>query len=249
MINLMLLLAFIYPMGIAGTGYFGQPPLRVMSAANVTVYSPTNVDTSIANGYLWEFERLYSHYDSLLAVGHGNRLRIRLCHDKYDFAQLTGVNSIFSPFWKDGTLYVIALDDINTPGYLTKLATGAILGLLDSVRRNGAPAWLVYSTAVYESGEYEGLTPPPFENVRYFSDLEEKIQSAVSATNLSDLLFYLGNTGKFFDMKLGVGSLSRLLHEFSHPIGLSNAVAAAFHIGVPELEREWRSYISNLVTN
>ena len=249
MTNLMLLLAFIYPMGSAGSGYPGQAPVRTMSSAHVTVYDPVDVDTSIASGYLWEFERLYSHYSSLLELGQGERIRVRLCHDKYDFARLTGAGSINSPLWKDATLYVIAVDDIDAPGYITKLATGTILGVLDGIRRNGAPSWLVYSAAVYESGEYEGLTPPPFENVRYFSDLEEKMQSAVSATDLSDLLFYLGNTGKFIDTKFGAGSFSRLLHEFNSPTSFSGAVKAAFHIGVPELEREWRGYISNLVTN
>ena len=245
----MLLLAFVYPMSTAGSAHFGQAPVRTMSTAHVTVYSSVNVDTSIASGYLWQFERLYSHYSSLLELGQGERLRVRLCHDRYDFARLTGTGSFDSPLWKDGTLYVIALDDTDTPGYLTKLAAGTILGVLDGIRRNGAPAWLVYATAAYESGEYEGLTAPPFGNVRYFSDLEEKMQSAATATDISDLDFYLGITGKFLDTKFGAGSLSRLLHEFNHPMSFSEAVTAAFHIGVPELEGEWRAYISNLVTN
>lgn len=249
MTNLMLLLAFIYPMGTAGSGHFGQTPLRTMSTAHVTVYSPVDVDTSIASGYLWEFERLYSHYSALLDIGQGERLRVSLCHDKYDFARLTGAGPVFSPLWKDGMLYVTALGDSDTPGYLTKLATGTILGVLEGVHRNGAPAWPVYSTAAYESGEYEGLTSPPFRNVRYFSDLEEKKQSAVTAADISDLDFYLGNTGKFLDTKFGAGSLSRLLHQCDRPVSFSEAVTPAFHVGVPELEIEWRAYISNLITN
>ncbi len=217
-----------------------------MSSAHVTVYSPVNVDTSVANGYLWELERLYSQYSSVLELGRGGRLRVRLCSDRYDFSRLTGVKAMFSPLWEDGTLYVIALDDMNEPGYRTRLATGVIRGVLDEIHQNGAPAWLVYATAVYESGEYKGLTSPPVENVRYFSDLEEKMQSVRSETDYSDLLFYLGNTGKFLDMKFGAGSLTRLLHEFDSTTSFADAVRDAFHIGVPELEHDWRAYISGL---
>jgi hypothetical protein len=174
---------------------------------------------------------------------------VRLCHDKYDFSELTGADSLFSPLWKDRTLYIIAIDDIDQPGYRTKLETGVIQGVLDGMRYNGAPAWLVYSVAVYESGEYKGLTPPPFENVKYFSDLEEKMQSASSATDLSDLLFYLGNTGKFLDMKFGVGSLMRLMHEFNRETSLDAAVNDAFHISVSELERDWHQYLLSLTSS
>lgn len=243
MVKLLLVFAFL------SNAAFAQMPVRAVSSGHVTVFRPIDVDGGVANGYLSLLEQIYETYSNRLQFGHDGRLIVRLCHDKYDFSELTGADSIFSPLWKDGTLYIIALDDIDRPGYRTEMETGVIQGVLSGMRRNGAPAWLVYSIAVYESGEYEGLTPPPFENVKYFSDLEEKMQSARSATDLSDLIYYLGNTGKFIDTKFGVGSLMRLMHEFDRFTGFSVAVNDAFHISVSELERDWHQYLRSLANS
>lgn len=247
MINLFLLFAFLFTPVQMMPASLQQMPVRSMSSAHVTVYRPVNIEASIANQYLWTLEKMYGDYSSRLGLGREGRLRARLCRDRYDFADLTGADSVFSPLWQDGTLYVIAEDDIDVPGYKQELEAGVIRGVLEGIHRNGAPTWLVYSTAVYESGEYEGIAPPPIENVRYFSDLEERMQSATSATDLSELLFYLGNTGRFLDMKFGVGSLKRLLIEFNRPTDFSQAVRNAFHVSVPQLEREWYLYLSGLV--
>ncbi len=233
MINLLLLLTLL------------QTPVRSVSSSHVTVYRPLNVDGSIAKSYMSVLEQMYVTYSNRLQIGRNGRLKVRLCHDKYDFSGLTGADSIFSPLWKDGTLYIIAKDDISSPGYDKKLATGVIRGVLEPIRYNGAPQWLVYSVAVYESGEYKGLTPPPTENVMYFTDLEERMQSASSLTDLSDLLYYLGNTGRFLDMKFGVGSLMRLLHEFYQVTSFEGAVQSAFNVGVPQLERDWHQFLLN----
>lgn len=233
MINLLMLLALL------------QAPVRSVSSSHVTVEHPLNVDVAVAKSYLSVLEQMYVNYSSQLQIGRNGRLRVRLCHDKYDFTGLTAADSMFSPLWKDGTLYIIARDDISDPGYQAKLATGVVQGVLKRINYNGAPAWLVYSVAVYESGLYKGLTPPPVETVKYFSDLEERMQSASSPTDLSDLLFYLGNTGKFLDTRFGVGSLMRLLHEFNRVTSFDEAVNRAFNISVPELERDWHVYLQN----
>ena len=233
MINLLLLFTVL------------QAPVRSVSSSHVTVVHPLNVDAAIAKSYLSVLEQMYVSYSSQLQVGRNGRLRVRLCHDKYAFSGLTRTDSMFSPLWKDGTLYIIARDDISDPGYQAKLATGVVQGVLKQVNYNGAPAWLVYSVAVYESGLYKGLTPPPVETVKYFSDLEERMQSVSSPTDLSDLIFYLGNTGKFLDTKFGVGSLMRLLHEFDRETSFEEAVSRAFNISVSELERDWHVYLQN----
>ncbi len=236
MINLLLVLTLL------------QAPVRHVSSQHVTVYRPLNVDGSVAKGYLSVLEQMYVTYSNKLEIGRRGRLRVRLCHDKYDFLNLTGADSIFSPLWKDGTLYVIARDNINEPGYSSKLATGVIQGVLTPIAYNGAPRWLVYSVAAYESGIYKGLTPPPFETVKYFSDLEERMQSASSPTDISDLMFYLGNTGKYLDMKFGVGSLMRLLHEFDRLTDFQGAVKRAFNISASELEKGWQQYLRTIAS-
>lgn len=235
MINLLLAFAFL------------QMPVKSVSANHVTVYYPPGVDTSVATEYLSTLREIYETYSTELKFGQEGRLIVRLCHDRYDFLELTGKGSLFSPLWREGRLYIIARDDINSPGYRTKLETGVIQGILSRMHHNGAPEWLVYSAAVYESGEYKGLSPPPFESVRYFSDLAEKIQSASSQTEFSDLLFYLGNTGKFLDMKFGAGSLTRLIHEFEHMTSFDAAVRKAFGVSASSLEEDWQRYLSGLV--
>jgi hypothetical protein len=234
MINLLLLLTLL------------QAPVRSVSSSHVTVYRPLNVDAAIARGYLSALEQLYVTYSNRLEIGRNGKLRVRLCRDRYDFASLTGADSGSSPLWKEGTLYIIARDDINDPGYNTRLAVGVIRGVLNSIAYNGAPPWLVYAVAVYESGQYKGLTPPPVETVKYFSDLEERMQSASSPTDVSDLIFYLGNTGKYLDTKFGVGSLMRLLHQFDHVTSFADAVSGAYHIDLQELEQDWHEYLVNV---
>lgn len=235
MINLLLVFAFL------------QVPVKPMSAGNITIYRPIDVDASTAMEYLSTLEKMFKTYSTELEFGEEGRLIVRLCDNKYDFSALTGKDSLFAPLWKGGRLYIIARSDINSAGYRTKLETGVIQGILNGMHYNGAPDWLVYSIAVYESGEYEEVSPPPFENVRYFADLEEKIQSASSETDFSDLLFYLGNTGRFFDVKFGAGSVTRLIHEFRRVTDFDAAVRRAFHSSAPVVENEWHRYISDLV--
>ncbi len=235
MINLFLIFAFL------------QMPVKAISLNHVTVYRSEDVSAAVAREYLSTLQGMYRTYSTRLEFGREGRLIVRLCHNRYEFAELTGKDSLFSPLWQEGKLYIIARDDIDGSSYRTKLETGVIQGVLNGMHENGAPDWLVYSIAVYESGEYKGLTPPPFGNVKYFSDLEEKMQSASSETSLSDLIFYLGNTGRFLDMKFGVGSLMRLIHEFDHSTSFDQAVMSAFHISASTLEHDWRRYLAGLV--
>ncbi len=235
MINLLLLFAFL------------QMPVRSVSEGNITVYRPIDVDASVTQEYLSTIQEIFKSFTMKLEFGQDERLVVRLCDNKYDFLELTGKDSVFAPLWKAGRLYVIAGSDTGSPEYRTKLETGVIMGILSRMRYNGAPGWLVYSIAVYESGEYKGLTPPPFGNVRYFSDLEEKIQSASSETEFSDLLFYLGNTGKFLDTKFGPGSVGKLVHEFRHVTRFDDAVRKTFHVSASTLEVDWHRYFSDLV--
>ena len=232
MINLFLILAFL------------QSPAHAISSSHVTLYRPANVSASVAEGYLAVLEQLYSSYSTNLQIGTQGKIRVRLCRDKYDFADLTNADSIYSPMWKDGTLFIIARDDISEEGYRSKLAAGVVTGMLSSIRENGAPAWLIAAAAVYESGEYKGVDPPLLGTVKYFSDLEEKMESAQSEEDMSDLLYYLGNTGKFLDGE--PGSLMKLLHEFDHFIPLDDAVRNVFHVTLSRLEGEWHEYLENL---
>lgn len=235
MINMFLMFAFL------------QMSVQAMNLNHVTVYRPPDVDVSIAKEYLTTLQNMYDTYSTRLESGREGRLKVRLCGSQYSFAELTGKDSIFSPLWHEGMLYIIARDDIDGSSYRTKLETGVIQGVLNEMHENGAPEWLVYSVAVYESGEYKGLTPPPFGNVKYFSDLDEKMQSVSSETGLSDLLFYLGNTGKFLDMKFGVGSMMRLIHDFDHMTSFDQAVESAYHISPSTLEDDWRRYLAGFI--
>lgn len=235
MINLLLVLAFL------------QVPVKLASNGNITIYRPIDVDASVTKEYLSTLEEMFKTYSTKLDFGKEGRLIVRLCDNRYDFSDLTGKDSLFAPLWKGGRLYVIAGGDLDSQGYKTRLETGVIQGVLNGMHYNGAPDWLVYSIAVYESGEYEAASPPPFENVRYFADLEEKIQSASSGTELSDLLFYLGNTGKFLETKFGAGALKNLIHEFRRATSFDAAVRGAFHTNASTLETDWHRYLSDLI--
>lgn len=197
MLNLFLVLAAL------------QMPVHYVSGASAIVYFPPNVQESTANGYLSAINQMYAGDTTRFKISRDEPIKVRLCHDAYEFADLTGKDSIFSPLWKNETLYILIQNDLNDSGYRSALESGVIRVLLDQLHQNGAPWWLISAAAAYESGEYKSCFPPPVIYVTHFADLEEKIQSASTPVNLSDLCFYLGMTGKFFDMRFGAGSLAQ----------------------------------------
>lgn len=202
MINLLLLFAVL------------QSPLHHVSGANVTIYYPVNINASTAGSYLSAIERMCLDERGKFKIRSGGKLKVRLCRDAYEFLNLTGVDSLFSPVWKindptkeNGVLYIAVQGDLSDSSYRSILEAGVIRALLDRLLQNGAPRWLVNSAAVYESGEYKSCTSPSIEYIDYFSDLNEKIQTAASPTELTDLCFYFGSTGRFFDLRFGAGAL------------------------------------------
>jgi hypothetical protein len=220
-----------------------QLPLYHVSTANVTVYYPTNMGESIAKNYLSAIDQIYLADTTKFKISSEMELRVRLCSYAYEFFDLTGSDSIFSPLWKDGTLYVLNRGDLNDPDYRSALEAGAIRALLSKLRQNGAPWWLINSAAVYESGENKNCMSPPIENVEYFADLDERIQNASSSTELSSLCFYLGETGKFFDLRFGVGALLQLVREFQHETNIGDAVKKLFNVDRAQLESDWRDFL------
>lgn len=234
MINLLLLFAILSVQ---------EGSVGFVSGDHVTVYYPSTADGSIARSYLSILEQMYASDSDMFKIGTSEKLRVRLCRDSYQFSDLTASDSIFSPLWKEGTLYVIIHAGLSDPTYRSALEAGVIHGILSRIHPNGAPLWLIYSAAVYESGAYKDCTAPPIANVQYFADLDEKIQSASTPSELTDLCFYLGNTGKFFDLTFGVGSLLNLVQEFQHETAFNVAVKKLFHVERAQLESDWREFL------
>jgi hypothetical protein len=221
-----------------------QSPVRHVSNGSVEVYYPAAVKESIARDYLATTCELYTADTAKFKMSHDVGLKVRLCRDAYEFSDLTGADSIFSPLWQSGTLYILNQGDPDDVSYKCVLEAGVIKALLDPLRQNGAPLWLINSAAVYESGEYQNCPTPVVENVDYFADLNEKIQSASSPTELANLCFYLGATGKFFDLRFGVGSLLNLLQEFQHETNFDDAIEKIFHVDRTQLESDWRDFLT-----
>ncbi len=224
-----------------------QMPPHHLSDSHLAVYCPPGVSVSTARAYLSVLSKIYSEESEKFGTEARGKLSVRLCRDAYDFSDLTGVDSTASPLWKDGELYVIARGNPGDPEFRSALTAGIIHGILEHLRSNGAPRWLIYSAAVYESGEYKECTAPPIESVRYFSDLDEKIQEAFSGGNPADLCFYLGNTGKFFDLKFGVGAFLKLVEEFRRETDFDTVAAKLFHVKKSQLESDWREFMARQV--
>ncbi len=218
-------------------------PVRHVSSANITVYYLANVDDNIAKKYLSAIDQIYAGDTSKFKINFNKELKVRLCRKAYEFSDLTGADSIFSPLWKGGTLYILNQGDPDDSIYRCVLEAGVMRALLDRLRQNGAPLWLINSVAIYESGEYENCPSPPVENVDYFNDLNEKIQGASSPDEISNLCFYLGATGKFFDLRFGVGASIRLLQEFQREMNFDDAIEKLFHVDRNQLESEWHDFL------
>ncbi|MCL5035107.1 MAG: hypothetical protein M1395_08410 [Bacteroidetes bacterium] len=224
-----------------------QMPVHYVSDAHLVVYHPASIDTTTAHDYLTLLSGMYSADADKFGLETVGRLGVRLCRSAYDFSNLTGADSSLSPLWRNKELYVIARGSPDDPEFRAALEAGILHGILDQLRINGAPRWLIYAAAVYESGEYEEYTAPPVESVKYFSDLDEKIQEANTPDNLADLYFYLGNTGKFFDLKFGVGAFVKLVKEFRRETSFDAAVKNLFHMTGSQVEREWREFLARQI--
>jgi len=236
MINLLLLVLALFVQG-------GE--LRHVTANHAMVYYSSRTTASTAENYLSVVDQLCSDNSKKFKIESTGWFKVRLCAGPYEFSNLTGLDSVFSPIWRDGYLYVIAHGDLADPAYRAALEAGVIHGILECLRPNGAPQWLIYSAAVYESSEFKDCTAPPVVNVSYFSDLEEKIQSASTPAELTDLCFYLGTTGKFFDLKFGVGSMLMLVQEFQRETNFNEASNKLFHVGREQLENDWREFLAS----
>ncbi|MFZ1082776.1 MAG: hypothetical protein WAO19_12735 [Candidatus Kryptoniota bacterium] len=221
-----------------------QSPLRHISGINATVYYSASMNTSIAKSYLPVIDQMCLDDTARFKIGFEDGLKVRLCQDAYEFSNLTGMDSIFSPLWKDGTLYIAGQGDLDDSSYRSILEAGVIRALLNRLHQNGAPWWLVNAAAAYESGEYKNCFSPSIENVDYFSDLDEKIQTASSPAELNDLCFYLGATGKFFELNFGAGSFLELVREFQRETNINEAVKALFHVERGQLESDWHNFIA-----
>ena len=214
-----------------------------VTGTNATVYYPSSVDESTARIYLEVINRMYLDDTTRFRISLKEELKVRLCHDVYEFSNLTGADSVFSPLWKDGTLYALIQGDLSDSSYRSVLEAGVVRSLLSQLHQNGAPWWLINSAAAYESGEYKSCTSPGIINVAHFSDLDEKIQTASTSTELADLCFYLGMTGRFFDLRFGSGSMMQLVHEFQHETNVSEAVKAVFHVDLTKVENDWQDFL------
>jgi len=220
------------------------PPAHYLSGKHVTVYYTPKTGISTARNYLSLIDKMYNDESVKLGIGAGGRLRARICSDVYEYSNYTQVDTFLAPLFKDGVLYIIKKSSTSDPVYRRRLETAVVQGILARIRYNGAPWWLVYSAAVYESGQYKDLTPPTVESVRYFADLDERIQDVSTASELSDLNYYLGATGRFFDAQYGQGSLIKLIRQFTHRTTINDAVSRMFHDNLDHVETTWHDYIS-----
>ncbi len=226
-----------------------QTPIRQVSNANIVVHYPSTMDESAAKDYLSGISQIFYADTSKFKMKPEGELAIRLCTDKYEFSDLTGLDSIFSPLWKDGTLFILNRGDPSDTSFRRLLEAGVIRAMLDPLRQNGAPLWLINSAASYISGRYTDCPSPVIENVEYFADLDEKIVTVSSSTELCNLSFYLGTTGKFFDNRFGDGALLKLIQEFQHETSLDEAIENVFHSERSQLERDWRDYLASEVNS
>ncbi len=221
--------------------------LSRISASHVIIYYPGKVGVAVATAYASTLDTICTADIGLFKAEMERKLNVRLCRDALEFSFVTGADSSFSPLWKDGTLCITVGNDLSEPRFRSALGAGIIEGILGRLRSNGAPRWLIYSAAAYESSEHRSYTPPPIESIRYFSDLDEQIESATSKSGLDDLNFYLGNTGKFCDAEFGKGSLVRLVPEFTYSNTFDSAVRHLFHQSAGSVQSEWHRFLQSLV--
>lgn len=222
-----------------------QMPVRHVASSTATIYYSRDIAATVASTYLSVIEQIYVDDTTKFKIGLAGGLKVRLCGSAYEFSDLTGRDSIFSPLCKDGFLYILCQSDPNDTEYQPVLEDGVIRAMLDRLHGHGAPWWLIRSASVYISGLYRDCSPPGGVDISRFSDLEEMIQSASKGSELSDLCFYLGATGKFFDVKFGAGSVERLLREFQHETNFTDAVGKLFHVNGEQVESEWRDFVTN----
>ncbi|MGC8653935.1 MAG: hypothetical protein ACP5US_08115 [Candidatus Kryptoniota bacterium] len=220
-----------------------QSPIQKIESQNVRLYYSGATARQNAKGWLNFIQGVFKTDVKQIKYGQDRKINVRLCRDYLEFTRVSGLDSVFAPAQVNGILYVVCPDSSADGSYIEKLSRGVLLQLLTPLHSNGMPWWLIYSVAVYESGELQSLSPVPFISVHYLNDLEERIQNTSSGSNYEETLYYLGITGEFLEVKFGAGSLVGLLHEFTRANTFDSAIRRVLHVDKHRLEDEWRDYL------
>lgn len=225
-----------------------QPTVQKVESQNVRLYYSWPVTRQNAHKCLNLIQEIFEVDAREIQYGWHNHVDVRLCRDYLQFTQLTGFDSAFAPSLINNVLYVVCPNHKADSTLLEKLSRGVLLQMLTPLRVNGLPWWLMYSAAIYKSGELQSLSPVPFVSVDYLNDLEERVQNVSSGVNYDEeALYYLGITGKFIEVRFGAGSIARLLHEFTASNTFDSAIKKVLHVDKHRFEDEWRKYLKEQV--
>jgi len=224
-----------------------QPSVQRIESQNVRLYYSKPITRENAQECVNLIQRVFDACVKQIQFGEDQRIDVRLCRDYLQFSHLSGFDSVFAPIVVNGVLYVVCPDNTANGPDIEKLSRSVLLQLLMPLHSHGAPWWLIYSAAVYESGELQSLSAVPLTSVNYLNDLEERLQNISSESNYEETLYYLGITGKFLEVRFGTGSLVKLLHEFTVPNTIDSAIRRVLHVDKHQLENEWREYLNKVM--
>jgi len=173
-----------------------------------------------------------------------NKIDVRIYASTPYYTQAVKVKWWFGAIYQRGTIHLQPPAILQKRGILeTTLTHELVHAFLDNASLNGLPLWLNESAAVYFSGEMNRLKIPTSPGVRHFHDLERKIRTARSKTELDKTYYLLGLTMKFFIEEYGEGSVQALLNSFEQPQVIENVFNYALGEDYQTVERKWFQHV------
>jgi hypothetical protein len=173
-----------------------------------------------------------------------NRIDVSIHASTPHYVQSAKVKWFMGGIYRDNTIHLQPPAVLQKRGILeTTLTHELVHALLDDASHHGLPLWLNESAAVYFSGEMNRLKIPASLGVSRFHDLEKRIRTARSKSELDKTYYLLGLTMKFFIEEYGESKVQAVLSSFQQPQVIENVFNYTLGEDYQTVERKWLQHV------
>ncbi len=189
--------------------------------------------------------RLLNEKYGLRVVG---RVPVYLSGSEASYFRKVVARERWGAVYSDGTLYLRPLSYIQKNGGLTITARHALAHvMLQPAVANGCPPWLVESFAVNSSGEFEILSKPSETSVKFFTDLNEALQSVGGSAELEVNYYMVGLAVRYFEERFGSRKIAELFNSFDGRSLAHQVMEKVFGLPFNDLQYRWAKYVDSRI--
>lgn len=202
-----------------------------------------------------EIERVKSELESayrLLNAKYGLRVDgkvpVYLSGSEVSYIRKVFARERWGAAYSHGTLYLRPLRYIRKNGGMTITARHALAHvMLQPAVAKGCPPWLVESFAVNFSGEFEILSKPLETSVKFFTDLNEALQTVGGSAELEVNYYMVGLAVRYFEERFGSRKVAELFNSFDGRLLDYQVMERVFGLPYIDLQYRWAKYVDSRI--